>query len=86
MDWNVAQSLIVPLLYVAFEALKRVTAIGEENQYIPLCAIVLGVVATVLWALAQGSGTYAVLFEAVVRGAVMGAASVGLYELIKGPE
>lgn len=83
MDWDLAQLLIVPALTVLFQALKRIVAIGEDNQYIPVSSILLGAVVTILWGVTQGAPTTATIAEAVLRGMIFGAAAVGLYELFK---
>jgi len=83
MDWGNAQTLIAPALTVLFQALKKIVVIGEDNQYIPIAAVVLGAVVTILFTLASGIEGTAEIAEATLRGAVFGAAAVGLYELFK---
>jgi len=83
MDWETGQLLVVPALTVLFQALKKIVAVGENNQYIPLAAVVSGILATVLWTLALGVTSSAIIAEAILRGMVFGAAAVGLYELFK---
>jgi len=83
MDWETGQLLVVPALTVLFQAFKKIVAVGENNQYIPLAAVVSGVAMTVLWTVALGVTSSAIIAEAILRGMVFGAAAVGLYELFK---
>jgi len=80
MDYQV---VIVPALTVLFQAIKKIAAIGEDNQYIPLVAVVLGGGVAALWSCLGGLCDPASLLKAVLEGFVFGAASVGLYELLK---
>ena len=80
--------LIPTALYQLWQALKKIKAIGENNQYIPIASIISGAVITWLWAVVQawaegGICIPACQLEAVLQGCVLGGAAVGLYELRK---
>lgn len=83
MNWDDAQLLIVPALTVLFQALKKIAVIGEDNQYIPLASILLGLLVTLAWAITGNECNNACQFVAGLKGVVYGAAAVGLYEAFK---
>jgi hypothetical protein len=82
MDWNEAQLAIVPALTILFQVLKSVLPSAQQKN-IPFFSVALGLVATILWALANGIVAPGLLYLAGLQGLVYGGAAVGLYEMGK---
>ena len=83
MDFEIAELLIVPAVTVIMQAAKRIVAVGEDNQYVPLIAIILSAILTVVWATVQNACDPNCMLVAALRGCLFGATSVGLYEVTK---
>lgn len=81
MDWSLGEALIIPALWALFQALKRIEVIEANAQYIPLAAVLLGILVSLGWAVNTGLCAGTCQFEAILRGAVYGMSASGFNEL-----